>query len=334
MQQSVASASKKCEDRMIKKGLRHNPPSVYNVGENVLIRYPPAKKIPRKGCVLHAKVPKRNLQTCNYLVEFNYPAGTSKTLQKWIPVNDITSRTLDEEKIKRKVAWNRNKRKHRQKYFLPMENDRELFSSRLLNQGLAVRFDPPKDGNCQFSALCNQLTQIGIFRSPKTLREELVEYLQTHPDGADGFPLELFVGLPWDEYLKSMACDGTYGDHLTLQAAANVLQIQIIVFSTLGPTATQIISPANGGDLLCALHLGHFAEGDGEHYISLSDLSDGQEEHVPSQDNGRDEHVTIQDNSQEEHGKQHFFDAFTNNNFFRFNFRFSVSLSDRIPFLH
>ena len=147
MQQSVASASKKCEDND-KKGLRNNPPSVYNVGENVLIRYPPAKKISRKRCVLHAKVLKRNLQTCKYLVKFNYPAGTSKILQKWIPINDITSRTLDEEKKKRKVACNRNKRKHREKYFIPMENDRELFSSQLLNQGLAVWFDPPKDGNC------------------------------------------------------------------------------------------------------------------------------------------------------------------------------------------
>ena len=64
LQQSVASASKKCEDRMIKKGLRNNPPSVYNVGENVLIRYLPAKKISRKRCVLHAKALKRNLQTC------------------------------------------------------------------------------------------------------------------------------------------------------------------------------------------------------------------------------------------------------------------------------
>ena len=81
-----------------------------------------------------------------------------------------------------------------------MENDRELFSGRPLNQGLAVQFDPPKVGNCQFSALCNQLTQIGTFQSPKTLRKELVEYLQTHPDGADGFPLELFVGSPMDEY--------------------------------------------------------------------------------------------------------------------------------------
>ena len=98
MQQSVASASTKCVDRMTKKGLRNSPPSVYNVGENVLIRYPPAKKISRKRCVLHAKVLKKSLQTCKYLVKLNYPAGTSKILQNWIPVNDITSRTLNKEK--------------------------------------------------------------------------------------------------------------------------------------------------------------------------------------------------------------------------------------------
>ena len=56
LQQSVASASKKCEDRMIKKGLRNNPPSVYNVGENVLIRYPPPpprrKSLGRDACCM------------------------------------------------------------------------------------------------------------------------------------------------------------------------------------------------------------------------------------------------------------------------------------------
>ena len=138
---------------------------------------------------------KRNLQTFKYLVKFNYPAGTSKILQKWISVTSPAEHSTKRRK-KRKVAFNRNKRKHCQKYLIPMENDRELFSRRLLNQGLAVRFDPLKDGNCQFSALCNQLAQIEIFRSARTLREELVEYLQTHPDGADGSPLELFVGLP------------------------------------------------------------------------------------------------------------------------------------------
>ena len=86
------------------------------------------------------------------------------------------------------------------------ENDRQFFSCRISNQGLDNNYDPPRDGNCQFSALCHQLTQIGIFRSAKTLREALVVYLRTHPDG---FPLQLSVGLPWDEYVKSMASDGT-----------------------------------------------------------------------------------------------------------------------------
>ena len=45
--------------------------------------------------------------------------------------------------------------------------------------------------------------------SAKTLREAIVVYLRTHPDGTDGFPLQLSVGLLWDEYVKSMACDGT-----------------------------------------------------------------------------------------------------------------------------
>ena len=52
-----------------------------------------------------------------------------------------------------------------------MENDRELFSSRLLNQGLAVWFDPSKDGNCQFSALCNQLNQVN--KGKKSSRSEI-----------------------------------------------------------------------------------------------------------------------------------------------------------------
>lgn len=46
--------------------------------------------------------------------------------------------------------------------------------------------------------------------------------------------LELLVGLPWGEYIKSMACDGTYGDHLTLEAAVKILQVQAIILCTLG----------------------------------------------------------------------------------------------------
>lgn len=61
-----------------------------------------------------------------------------------------------------------------------------------------------------------------------------------------------------------MARDGTYGDHLTLQAAADLLNVEFIVISSLGPAAKTILSPTDWLPL-CSFHIGHFAEGDGEH---------------------------------------------------------------------
>lgn len=48
--------NKKCESRMIKKGLRNNPPSIYDIGKKVLICCPEAKKLCSKRSVLQARV--------------------------------------------------------------------------------------------------------------------------------------------------------------------------------------------------------------------------------------------------------------------------------------
>ena len=37
--------------------------------------------------------------------------------------------------------------------------------------------------------------------------------------------------MPWDRYLASMAQDGEYGDQITLQAAAEIFNIEIFVVS-------------------------------------------------------------------------------------------------------
>ena len=65
-----------------------------------------------------------------------------------------------------------------------------------------------------------------------------------------------------------MAQDGTYGDHLTLQVAADLYNVDFTVISSLGPSATTIISPLQSLPL-DSFHIGHFAEGDGEHYVKL-----------------------------------------------------------------
>ena len=73
-------------------------------------------------------------------------------------------------------------------------------------------------------------------------------------------------------YLKAMALNGTYGDHVTLQALACLYKIQFIVLSSLGEEGTRIISPDVSNNFLStlpALILGHYAETQGTHYVSL-----------------------------------------------------------------
>ena len=148
---------------------------------------------------------------------------------------------MDKEKTKRKLARESNKKMYKKNYLIPYSNHREKFT----DINFSISYDPAKDANCQFSALCHELANIGIFRSAETLREEIVSYLESHPNSPDGTPTELFAGTPWDQYLRLMARDGSYGDHLTLQAAADVFNIQIVIYSTLGTVATQTISPMN-----------------------------------------------------------------------------------------
>ena len=58
-----------------------------------------------------------------------------------------------------------------------------------------------------------------------------------------GQPLELFLGRPWEMYLREMEQDGTYGDQITLQAISNTYTIQIFVSSVLDVGADVDIQP-------------------------------------------------------------------------------------------
>ena len=129
-------------------------------------------------------------------------------------------------------------------------------------------YNPPGDGNCQFGALCFWLNRLGIHRSPDTVREEIVKYLTNNPNDSGGMPLELFAAMPRAEYLHLMAKDGTYGDQITLQAAADLYHIEIVVASTLGSDATAVISPSFSIPT-ARVKLGHYAENHGEHYICV-----------------------------------------------------------------
>ena len=65
-----------------------------------------------------------------------------------------------------------------------------------------------------------------------------------------------------------MATDGTYGDQITLQAAADLYNIEVLVVSTLGHNATTQISPS-ASIPYARVQLGHYAEQHGKHYICV-----------------------------------------------------------------
>lgn len=96
---------------------------------------------------------------------------------------------------------------HRKKFRIVLTREDKL---QFFRESGLVAFDPPKDGNCQFSVTCFFSRRIGIERSPETLRKEIIRYLRKNTNGPDGFPLELFAGQGWAEYLSEMNKDGTY----------------------------------------------------------------------------------------------------------------------------
>ncbi|KAG4910750.1 hypothetical protein JHK87_056866 [Glycine soja] len=70
------------------------------------------------------------------------------------------------------------------------------------------------DGNCQFRSLSDQL-----YRSPdhhKFVRQQIVQQLKSYPDLYAGY-----VPMAYIDYLKNMSKSGEWGDHVTLQAAAD-----------------------------------------------------------------------------------------------------------------
>ena len=42
----------------------------------------------------------------------------------------------------------------------------------------AIQFNPTGDGNCQFAAVANDLANLGIHRSARTLRDDVMLFLE------------------------------------------------------------------------------------------------------------------------------------------------------------
>ena len=90
------------------------------------------------------------------------------------------------------------------------------------------------DGNCQFSAIAQQLgPDIGY----KDVRSRVVKRLRQWADEQTVDENFFFIRDDihgYEAYLSAMEQDGTWGDHLTLLAAAVEFNLNIHVITTLG----------------------------------------------------------------------------------------------------
>ncbi|KAF4381663.1 hypothetical protein CsatB_020302 [Cannabis sativa] len=113
--------------------------------------------------------------------------------------------------------------------------DHERLSERLATYDLA-ELQMEGDGNCQFRALADQL-----FRSPdyhKHVRKQVVKQLKHHRKLYEGY-----VPMKYRSYLRKMKKAGEWGDHLTLQAAADRFETKICLITSFRDTCYIEILP-------------------------------------------------------------------------------------------
>ncbi|KAG9148894.1 hypothetical protein Leryth_022733 [Lithospermum erythrorhizon] len=100
----------------------------------------------------------------------------------------------------------------------------DSISSRLATYGLA-EMQIEGDGNCQFRALADQLFQNQDYH--KHVRKEVYKQLKHSRKLYEGY-----VPMKYRRYIKTMKKLGEWGDHVTLQAAADRFGAKICVVTS------------------------------------------------------------------------------------------------------
>ncbi|EGC29309.1 hypothetical protein DICPUDRAFT_159121 [Dictyostelium purpureum] len=135
---------------------------------------------------------------------------------------------------------------------------------------LMVRREIPGDGNCQIHSLSDQI--YGDLCHSRLIRSNIAQWLRNNKDFKlpNGASLSNFVSeASWEDYCSNMSKNGTWGDHLTLVAAAELYKTNITIISSVASQNSFFIEikPRIKSDR--NIILSHFSE---FHYGSLSQM--------------------------------------------------------------
>lgn len=142
-------------------------------------------------------------------------------------------------------------------------SDHQRLSDRLQLYDL-VELKISGDGNCQFSSLSDQ-----IYRTPghhNFVREQVVNQLKLRPD-----LYENYVPMAYGDYIKKMSRNSEWGDHVTLQAAADWFGIKMFVVTSFKDTCYIEILPQTDQKSNRTIFLSFWAE---VHYNSIYPLGE------------------------------------------------------------
>jgi hypothetical protein len=137
--------------------------------------------------------------------------------------------------------------------------ERQLLRRRLEEKGLREN-EIDGDGNCQFRAIADQLYSSSDRYAE--VRTDIVEHLRLNAPLYSGFVHDI----PYDAYIENMGRDGTWGDHVTLQAASNLYGLEIRVYTSYDENWERVIRPTDGGNIRGVIQLSFYAE---LHYNSV-----------------------------------------------------------------
>ncbi|KAH9660631.1 OTU domain-containing protein [Citrus sinensis] len=119
------------------------------------------------------------------------------------------------------------------------------------------------DGNCQFRALSDQIYRTAEHH--EFVRQQIVAQLKSNPDIYEGY-----VPMAYGDYLEKMSKSGEWGDHVTLQAAADLYGVKIFVITSFKDTCYIEILP-NVERSIRVIYLSFWAE---VHYNSIYPAGD------------------------------------------------------------
>jgi len=153
----------------------------------------------------------------------------------------------------------------------PKEIERQKMVKEFNVRGLVEKSIRP-DGHCLFSAVADQLSQVGIplgadadavkeDQRYKVVRHAAARYMEGHPD-----EFVAWLDEPLDQYVEKIRDTAEWGGHLELLALAKTYNVEICVLRDSGP---QTIEPGSQTSEKIWLAYYQHGFGLGEHYNSL-----------------------------------------------------------------